>query len=149
MVTPSDHKMGYALWNCIRSDRTQRETFSTTIRHRLQYREKPLEEFNWFLKQMPGIEDRRNNIVHAPHGIDLDFDKRAFRMYPDAATGNQRAANLVSKDFHLECTNLVETIDALSKWIKKLEVIALLDPAATGDEPLPERPKIQKPAHPG
>lgn len=149
MVTPSDHKMGYALWHTLRSDRSQREMLANALKHRLQHRPKPLEEFKWFLGKMPGLEDRRNDVVHAPHGIEMDFDQRKFRMFPDTSSGHKLALNLVNKDFSLECTSLVQSLDELSKWVKQLEVIALLNPTATGDEELPPRPIIQKPAHPG
>ena len=139
LVTPGNRKLGYAIWNELRSDRGQREMLLGALKVHCAEKPRLLAEYKWVFGKMQGLEDRRNDVIHSPYGIMIDWAEQELKMFADTSSGNKRAASLANRKFDEECTGLVRSLDRLSRYVK-----ALIDPlhSREDDGEFPDHPKV-------
>jgi hypothetical protein len=91
-VEPRTHA---AIWNSIRSDRSQRAMLRSLAKSDEQTGEITRDQYDliiWLLERCNSLAEARDDVVHAPLIAHKDG------VAPNSAFGNPRAANLLNKD---------------------------------------------------
>lgn len=138
---PQNREQCLAVWNAIRSDRDQREALMAAAAASLASDSRLLDEIRWACRKAEGLEDSRNNAVHAPYALSVREGQLA--VLPSTTWGHRRARKLAGLDLSLEFRSYAERIDALKKFLR-----ALLDCVGQqGDcRSWPDRPSLPQPA---
>ena len=124
-----------AVWNSVRSDRTQREMIVSLVKlEALGYELNTnlRTEFLWCLVEIGKLEDLRNNAIHSP--VYEDHTGTIVAWYE---LGHPRAKGLANKDLLKEFGWFYDTTVVLRQYCDRLS-----DCVRRPHEPLPTRPTL-------
>jgi hypothetical protein len=124
-----------AIWNSLKSDRSQREALKSLVELKIDGHNLSLEtreEILWVLKKADSLEDLRNDALHAPM-----YNSESGMVFAWHHLGNKRAKKLEGKNLIAEYNWFYETTLVLREYTQKLSG-NLRFPS----DPVPARPKL-------
>jgi hypothetical protein len=129
----------FALWHCIRSDRSQREMLKAAVTAVAWPSHFPQAKTDimWLLDQIEKYEDRRNDALHSPFVLKIWEQGRSFE--PIEWNQNPRAKKLRGKDVLAEFKWYADAAETLHMYSRSL-YFAL---SAPGFHAWPDRPNCQ------
>jgi len=129
------------IWHAIRSDRSQRDMLKAAIMHSQIARGAELKEHGeWLCSRVNDLEERRNNILHAPL-IQWQRGTAETEIIPNVFSRNPRALKLAeAEDILKEITSATNYALELSTYAIRI-LNAVLGPSA----PWPSKPARQGP----
>jgi len=118
-VDPTQH----AVWNALKSDRSQRDMLVAAAKSRTEHKLKAevevLEDIIWMCGQINSLEDIRNNALHSPLFARRD-DNGAVIVRPLVEFGHVRAQKLLKKDILFEfeyCRDCSVLFTNFANWL--------------------------------
>jgi hypothetical protein len=139
LVEPSNPALGLAIWNAIKSDRSQRDILEAAAKVSLAHDQNAMSDVQWLLEQANSRAPYRNDAVHTAFFFETGDDGN-IRLVPDALSNPGRLQRLSDDDLPTLFARHRDDLTALYRYADKLTDHFVL----TGDEqpPLPERPQL-------
>jgi hypothetical protein len=142
IAMPDTQPTAWAVWHAVRSDRNQRDMLEAAARTKLTVGSNLYKEIKWALGTLNGLEDDRNTAIHSPYGLIVEHGQLV--TIPVWFTNNPRAAKLRDRDLAAELRSYKTNLDALNRFLMRIEA-QIRDPASA--QPLLPRPAMPRPAH--
>ena len=127
-----------SMWNALKSDRAQREMLEALIDLNAINYNIPIKlksEMKWVLKIARGIEDTRNDLLHAPV-----FKESSNNIFAWHHLGNKRAKKLNEKNLVHEARFFYDTVVVLRDYTEVL--IVTFNRQRIPGVTLPKRPSL-------
>jgi hypothetical protein len=139
-----------ATWNSVGFDRPKRELLKDVLaelsgaaKRRFP---KLADDVTWILREANSLEESRNNLIHAPLGVDYHWRKDDMSDFaaipvPRIYGGNHRALKLMEKDLQAEFIYCRDTAIVLRWFANEVSLhVSVTDPA--NPERWPKRPPL-------
>jgi hypothetical protein len=145
LVEPSKPALGLAIWNAIKSDRSQRDILEATAKVSVAHDQNAMSDVLWLLEQANARATDRNDAVHTAFFFETGDDGN-IRPVPDALSNPGRLQRLTDDDLPTLFARHRDDLTALYRYADKLTDHFV--PTA-GEQPAwPERPQLRPSGQP-
>ena len=103
---------------------------------------KALEDIVWLVNKAEGLEDKRNDALHAPLGVGANSTTKTFEMVPWTILDNPRALKLEGKRLLEEFAWYMETAQTLHRFANAIHWVMAFQQSGDELKSWPERPRL-------